>query len=144
MYYEMVEDIKGVVFPLKERNLHLLKKRKNPVFVKYMGQSNLKNPRSKRGDFLFFYISCKDKAITHYSKIEEAMHLKPNEVKKRYMSKIQMKEEEFEKYIEFREEKLMLVLTLNEIHKLNKKIKLKYPITMAGKHINSDEVDKIL
>jgi hypothetical protein len=138
-------DVAGIIYTLKEHNYYYMKKRKSPVYIKYTPHADSKNPtKLDSGHILFFYISGKEKSIIGYSKINDISFHLPKEIKQNYIDRIQMKEDEFNKYINHRESKSLLALELDKIIDLPNSIPITYPITMGGKYLSSMEVKNFI
>lgn len=98
------DKICGVIYPLKLNNYHLLKQRKKPIYIKFLTHSNSKHPtKLQRGHHILFYLSKGSKLIVGYSEITDVLFKTPFEVRKNYIDKIQMSEEEFDSYTKNRE-----------------------------------------
>jgi len=135
-------DICGVVFPITEKHLELLKKRKNPIYVKYLAHS--KSTVLKEGNSVLFYVARSKKYVSSYSKIKKINFLKPEEIICKELSRIQMNREDFEKYTSNRKEKPLIILELDDIKDFNPPIILDFPITMTGKNLTKEELDRII
>jgi len=141
---ENKEDIFGVIFPIMEDNLAILKSNKNPVYIKYQRYTNPeKHFGIKINDFVFFYISRGNRTIDSYAKIKNIIFKTPNEVKKENINQIQMKLPQFEEYIKTRNEKPMLVLELSKITNLKNKINIEKSSTKAGRYVRIEEFNKL-
>lgn len=140
-----ITDIVGVIYSLRDHNYDLLKKRKSPVYIKYIPYAYSKKPTKLcKGHSLFFYISGKEKTIFGYSKIKEVTFCLPAEIKRNYMDRIQMTDKEFSKYVLQRDSKSLLTLELDDIIDLQDKVRVPYPITMGGKYVSLDDVKNLL
>jgi len=138
-------EIVGIIYSLKEHNYNYLKKRKSPIYIKYIIHGDSKNPTKLcKGHILFFYISSKEKTVVGYSKIREVTFCLPREIKQSYMDRIQMTDDEFNQYVSQRDSKLLLTLELDDIIDLQDKVRVPYPITMGGKYLSLDDVKNLL
>jgi len=135
----------GIVYPLRQENIDLLKKRKHPVYVKYISHTGSRNPtRLKKGDFLLLYLSGKDKSVTYYSEISSLSFKTPDEIMTYHLDRIQMHEDEFMEYVRDRKNKVLLFLELENLIELEKPYYVDYPITMAGKYVSKPELYRII
>lgn len=137
-------EISGVIYPLMRKNFNLLRKKRNPIYIKYITHTASKYPtRLIKGNFLLFYLSGENKSVVGYSKIIDIGFDLPSFVKEHFLDRIQMKEQEFDNYIKYRETKPLLILQLDEIKELSKSVVLPFSITMTGKYIYESDIKKI-
>jgi hypothetical protein len=140
-----INDTMGVIYPIRQKNIGLLRKRKHPIYVKYLPHAGSQNStRLKKGDFLFLYLSRKDKSVICYSKISSVSFKTPGEIMTRHLNEIQLNKDEFIEYVKDRKNKLLLFLELESLIELDKPYYLDYPITMAGKYVSKSELCKII
>ena len=138
-------DIVGIIYSLRENNYDYLKKRKSPIYIKYIPHADSKNPTKLcKGHRLFFYISGKEKTIAGYSKIRKVAFCLPEEIRQNYMDRIQMTSDEFITYVSQRDSKSLLTLELENIIELQNEVRVPYPITMGGKYLSSNAVKNLL
>jgi hypothetical protein len=134
----------GIIYPLHNHNFDRLKKKKNPVYVKYLTHVNSRHAtKIHEGDFLFFYRSGGDKSIIGFSKIVKISFKTPLDIEQHYLDRIQMEKNEFEKYISNRKSKPLIFLELKEILKFEKPANIDFRMTMVGKYISIDEIRRI-
>lgn len=137
-------EIIGIVYPLRKNNFELLKKRKNPVYIKYTPHSNSKNPtKICEGNFLLFYLAHGSKLIIGYSKIIKVTFKLPFDIKQQYIDRIQMEKNEFDRYISTRKSKSLLFLELERIIEFQNPVKVNYPITMAGRYVTIVDIKNL-
>jgi hypothetical protein len=137
-------EIKGVIFPIRRINYNILKKRNNPIFIKFLTHSDSKNPTKLQSDhFLLLYLSKSNKSIIAYSQIKRITFKKPLEVLKYHLDDIQMEKEEFSKYIQNRENKSLVLLELKKISELDNPVPVDQPITMAGMYVSKNSFDTL-
>jgi hypothetical protein len=137
--------ISGVIYPLRRNNYLLLKNRCNPIFIKYLTHTYSKRPiKIVKGNILFLYLSCENKSIVGYSKIIDVFFKKPLEIKNNFINNIQMKKNEFEKYIIGRDNKPLLCLKLDKIIEFHNEVNSEYKITMTGKYLNQNDINNLL
>lgn len=139
------EEIVGIIYPVMQNNFDILKERKNPAYVKFITHVKSKNPtRLRKGHYLLFYLSRKDKSIIGYAKINAVSFKTAFEINDKYLNRIQMEQKEFDGYILDRESKQLLFLELEEIIVLDKPMPVDYPITMAGQYVSINEMKRLL
>lgn len=137
-------NISGIIYPLKQKDFDLLKKRDDPIYVKFTRhEKSNKELRLSKNDFLLFYISRKRKAIEGYGKITNVYFISPDKVINNYLNRIQMRKKYFETYISDRESKDLLAIEIESVIELNKPIKPNKPITMAGRYVTDKEIKKM-
>ena len=138
-------EIVGVIYSLRKNNFDILQKRENPIYVKFIAHTTSKNPtRLNKGHFLLLYLSRRNNSISGYAKINKVSFKTPSDIKQNYIERIQMKKEEFDRYIIGRESKPLLFLELKEIVKIKKNITINHRMTMAGKYITNNEMKLLL
>ena len=131
----------GIIYPATQKNIKTLKKRKKPVFVKYITYDKSKNATKLRpGDFLLLYVSQMNKSITHYSKISSVSFKSCDKIMRYYLYRIQMNKNEFKEYVQDRKNKLLLFLELEKLTELKKQYFANYPITMSGKYVSESDL----
>lgn len=139
------EEIGGIIYPLKEENLGLLKEKSKPVYIKYLSRMKGKNPtKLQRGHYILFYLSRKDKTIVGYSKINNILFKTPSEIKQEYTNRIQMNDPAFDQYTKKRKDKSLIALEIEKFTELKNVVSINYPITMAGKYITMNEVKNFI
>ena len=126
-------------------NFNLLKKRKTPVYVKYITHPGSKNAtRLKKEHYLLFYLSRMDKSIVGYTKIKNISYKMPEEIKADQLNKIQMEKKEFDAYSSDRQSKPLLFLELDRIVTLENPVKMEKPMTMAGQYVSIKGIKQLL
>lgn len=142
----MIDDahLGGVIYPLMYENFILLKSRKNPVYIKYPARTLKKASPLKKGNILLLYQSKANKSIIAFGIIKNVSLKLPDEIKSKYLDKIQMEKDQFNNYISGRESKELLFIELDKIIEFNKPVISSRPITMAGLLIDKNEVNKIM
>jgi len=139
------DEIIGIIYPLMQSNFNIFKKRRKPLYIKFLTHSKSKNPtKLQKGHYLLLYLSRRNKAIAGYAKIKKVSFRKVFEVQQKYINRIQMGRKEFDEYVFRRESKHLILLELNEIIELKKSVVVDYPITMAGRYVSFDEIKHLL
>lgn len=137
--------IEGIIYPIREKNFQIIKNRKEPCYIKYLPHIKSKSPKTlKKGHFLLFYLSAKNKSLGGYAKIKSSTFQNPSDIEMKYMDRIQMDKKDFYEYTLDRMDKKLLFLELDDVIVFNKPVKLEYPITMGGKYITSGELSNII
>jgi len=142
----MDEDkIAGAMHFLFENNFKRLKEIKHPIFVKFTGHNNWKKPsRLKKNHFLLLFTSRRYKWLVGYSKIIRVSFNYPFDVKHKYIDRIQMKEQEFQRYINNRKMRILTLLEIGEIFELDEKKPVGIPLTLNGKYLSIEEIRFLL
>lgn len=135
-------EISGVIYPIRRKNYDLLRDRNAPIFVKFLGRTDSKNPTKLRSDhFLLLYLSKSNKSIIAYSQIKSISFKKPHEILKHNIKNIQMEKDDFCKYIQNRENKSLILLELKKLFELDNPVAVEQPITMTGRYISKKFMD---
>jgi hypothetical protein len=109
------------------------------VFTKYTTHiPSEKSIRIRKGDKLFLYKSRAEKTVVGEAIIEKMEFLLHAEIIEKYREKLITPPEEMSKYVQGRTNKKMLVLELYNITKYSHPVKIKVPITMAGRYITKE------
>jgi len=142
---QMDNNKKIVIYPLMEHNYELLKTRINPVYIKFIAREpKKKSIKPQNIDCIYFYLSRHDKSIIGFSSIKTIKYIKPCDIENALLSRIQMTNDEFNKYCKDRENKSLVTLELEKIIDLNPPLKLKSALTMNGLLLKSSELTKYI
>jgi hypothetical protein len=145
MFGEDVRGAIGIIYPVIQENIEILKKRERPVYVKYLTHTKSKNPtRLRKGDFLLLYLSREDKTIRWYSEILSVSFKMPDDIIAHHLDRIQMHENEYMRYVQERRNKPLLFLELKRLVELERPYSVHYPITMAGRYVPNSEYRSII
>ncbi|MDO9538173.1 MAG: DUF365 domain-containing protein, partial [Thermoplasmata archaeon] len=133
-------EIAGIIYPIMQNNFTILMTRTNPVYVKFITHTKSKKPtKLQKENYLLFYLSKNDKSIIGYSKIQKISFEQPHDILNNFINRIQMNECEFSAYIQGRKSKQLIVLELEKIYKLKKRVIISFPMTMAGRYVSKEQ-----
>jgi len=147
MNLEKNEEIIGVIHALQTDVIANIFINKKDIFVKYTPHVPTKKSKNKlkEGMVLFIYESRNLKEIVGKAVIQKIEYLIQKDIIKKYYLRLMISPEKLQEYAgNRRKEKPALVLTLNNITKYKKPIKLDFPITMGGLYVTSNNRREIL
>ncbi|MFB6144037.1 MAG: DUF365 domain-containing protein [Candidatus Nanohaloarchaea archaeon] len=135
-----MEDIRGVVFSLDENTIQRGIKEDKDVIANYTRKKKL-----KPGMDLYLYSSGDEtpRKIVARAEIEKVERMKPNSVEEKYSDRLFPKKEEFKEYTKNRRNKEMLVLTLNNLIRLNDPVNPPGNMTVAGLYIDEGRYKRL-
>ena len=134
----MKRKIIGMMFPINNIIFKNLLRKKEAVFSKFMPHQSIPY-KLEIGSKLFFYLSNVGRIVIGESKIKKIELLSPKEIKDLYKSKLLIKIKDFNDYVGERVDKILLVLSIENIKIYNKPVKLNYSVTIGGKYIDNIE-----
>jgi len=134
----------GVIYPLHSHIIQRFLNEDKDIFVKYIPRIPKKKSIFKivPGLKLYFYESVSRKAIVAEGIIKSIEFLDINQVLHLYKIRLMITEEELFKYSKGRNKKIM-VLEIGNIRKLDSLIQIKGRITMVGRYVTKDNIDKL-
>lgn len=132
-----LKKVYGIILPMSKEFAENIIKLNKTVFVKYTTHEPTKKTkkRLKEGDKFYIYVTGGTKEIIGEADIINCEYLIKQDVLKKYSKSLAISKEQLDKYSKGRENKKLLVLSLSNVKKYKKPIKLEKPITMTGLYI---------
>lgn len=140
------QNIIGVIYPLPKNLIDRIDKSKN-IFIKYLPRVPTRKSYSlkiREGIKLYIYRSGHNKTIVTEAIIDKVELLFFDEIISKYKNRTIAPYDELIKYVQDRENKKLLVLHLKNIKKYDNPLKVKVPITMAGRYITNENKNDLI
>lgn len=133
----------AVIYPLPSNFASRILIDKRSVFVKYLTHESI-SPKLASCKKLLLYISHSNKEIVGETEITSVNQMTLSEAVSAYGSSLFLTEDELRDYSNGRDDKKMMVFSLEKITKYSEPKHLGRGITMAGEYITRDEYDALV
>ena len=131
----MEQKIIGMVFPITNEMLSILKQRKSAVFCKFTPQETLPKQLKIKQKIIFY----SSQHILGEAVIDKIELKSPLKILNEYIQSLLINEKEFKDYVGTRLAKKMLLMKLSKIKIYRKGLNPLYPVPMSGRYIREKE-----
>lgn len=129
------QKIIGMIFPITNEMLSILKKREKAVLCKFTPQESI--PK---------YLKIKQKVVFYFSRhlvgegiIREINLTSPLNIIRKYIKNLLITKKEFKNYVGMRSSKKLLLLKLSNLKIYKAELSPIYPVPMSGRYIRERE-----